>query len=46
MKFRNQAYAWASAAGAQGRGAPPLDFYAHDTNIVDRGLKMLFFGVF
>jgi len=31
--------------GAGGSRGPPLDFQ-HGTNIVDRGLKVLFFGLF
>jgi len=35
---------WASEAG--GRGACPPWIFIHGTNIVERGLKVLFFGVF
>jgi len=35
---------WALAAG--GRGAVPPWIFKHGTNIVDRSLKMLFFGLF
>jgi len=37
---------WASAAGGRGGGAGPPWIFKHGTNIVIRGLKMLFFGLF
>jgi len=36
---------WASVAEGRGGRAPPWIF-KHGTNIVDRGLKVLFFGLF
>jgi len=38
-------YTWASAAGDRGAMAPSWIFI-HGRNIVDRGLKELFFGIF
>jgi len=32
--------------GSGGKGAWPLWIFIHSTNIVDRGLKVLFFGLF
>jgi len=37
--------AWASVAGSKG-GVPPPWIFKHGTNIIDRGLKVLFFGRF
>jgi len=36
--------AWASAAG--GRGAVPPWIFIYGTNTIDKGLKVLFFGLF
>jgi len=47
-------HAWASAVGGirgpwlenPGGAWPPPWIFKHDTNIVDRGLRVLFFGLF
>jgi len=37
---------WASAAGGKGGVVPWIFIFIHGTNIVDKGLKVLIFGVF
>jgi len=37
---------WASAAGGRGRAPLLPRIFKHGTNIVDRGSKVLFFGLF
>jgi len=41
--IRHTLYPWASATGEGGRWPPWI--FIHGTNIADRGLKVLFFGV-